>query len=156
MIAARFYFTAGRHVEYGNVPTRPRADGRNKAARRAAEHATDLVGDDGRLTALYVIDMGDADYVAVPNDIEEIKTRIRKKGQKLVDEVHEMAANAGVDCETRVVTGIADEAITADAKDHDVDLIALGKRGKRDPDKPLIDNTARRVVQASSVPAHTV
>jgi nucleotide-binding universal stress UspA family protein len=133
------------------VPT----DG-SKAAGRAAEHAIDLVGDDGRLTALYVIDMGDADYVAVPSDIEETKERIRKKGQKLVDEVRQMAVDAGVGCETRVVTGIADEEIVAYAEDHDVDLIALGKRGKRDPDKPLIGNTARRVVQASPVPVHTV
>lgn len=133
------------------VPT----DG-SKAARRAANHAIDLVGDDGRMTALYVIDMGDADYVAVPSDIEDTKKRIRKKGQELVDEIQEMAADAGVDCETAVVTGIADEAIIAYAEEHDIDLIALGKQGKRDPDKPLIGSTARRVVQVSPVPVHTV
>jgi nucleotide-binding universal stress UspA family protein len=134
------------------VPT----DG-SKAAIRAAEHAIDLVADtDGRITALYVIDMGDADYVAVPSDIAETKDRIRSKGEELVDEIRELAAEAGVECETAVVTGIADEAIVGYAEKHGVDLIALGKHGKRDPDKPIVGNTARRVVQESSVPVHTV
>jgi len=129
----------------------------SEAARRAAEHAIDLVSDTGgRVTALYVIDMGDADYVAVPSDIAETKKRIRKKGEELTDEIRELAAAEGVDCETAVVTGIVDEAIVAYAQDNDVDLIAMGKHGKRDPDKPLVGNTARRVVQESSVPVHTV
>jgi len=134
------------------VPT----DG-SKAARRAAEHAIDIVVDSsGRMTALYVIDMGDADYVAVPSDIAETKERIRSKGEGLVEEIREMAEEAGVECETAVVTGIADEAIVDYAEEHDIDLIALGKHGKRDPDKPIVGNTARRVVQQSSVPVHTV
>ncbi|AXG09881.1 universal stress protein [Haloplanus rubicundus] len=138
--------------EHVIVPT----DG-SKASKRAAEHAIDLVSNSGgRITALYVIDMGDADYVAVPSDIAETKERIRKKGQNLVDDVREMAIDAGIECETAVVTGIADEEIVAYAEANGADLIALGKHGKRDPDKPLIGNTARRVVQESSVPVHTV
>jgi len=140
--------TAFQHVL---VPT----DG-SKAATRAAEHAIDLTDENGRITALYVIDMGDADYVAVPSDIRETKERIRQKGQNLVDEVRDLAADAGIECETAVVTGIADEEIVAYAEDHGVDLIALGKHGKRDPDKPIIGNTARRVVQESPIPVHTV
>jgi len=138
-------------IEHVVVPT----DG-SKASKRAAEHAIDLVDVDGRITALYVIDMGDADYVAVPSDIAETKERIREKGQQLVDDVREMVISAGVGCDTAVVTGIADEEIVAYAEANDADLIALGKHGKRDPDKPLIGNTARRVVQESSVPVHTV
>ena len=138
--------------EHVLVPT----DG-SKAATRAVQHAIDLTSETGgHVTALYVIDMGDADFVAVPSDIAQTKERIRKKGQKLVDEVCETVTEAGVDCETAVVPGIADEEIVAYAADHEVDLIVLGKHGKRDPDKPLIGNTARRVVQASSIPVHTV
>lgn len=134
------------------VPT----DG-SKGATRAARHAIDLVSDSGgRITALYVIDMGDADYVAVPSDIAETKERIRSKGEEFVEEIREMAADAGVECGTAVVTGIADEEIVAYGEEHGADLIALGKHGKRDPDKPIIGNTARRVVQQSSVPVHTV
>jgi nucleotide-binding universal stress UspA family protein len=61
-----------------------------------------------------------------------------------------------VECETAVVTGIADEAIVDYAEEHGVDVISLGKHGKRDPDNPIVGNTARRVVQQSSVPVHTV
>jgi len=129
----------------------------SKAATRAAEHAIDLVGDvDGRVTALYVIDMGDADYVAVPSDIAETKERVRKKGEELTGEVREMAEAAGVECETAVVTGVPDEAIVEYAEKYGVDLVTMGKHGKRDPDKPIIGNTARRVVQEAAVPVHTV
>ncbi|WP_435069437.1 universal stress protein [Haloplanus sp. C73] len=129
----------------------------SEASTRAAEHAFDFVADaGGRVTALYVIDMGDAGYVAVPSDIAETKERIRSKGEEITAEIESMAADAGVECETAVVTGIVDEAIVEYAREHDVDLIAMGKHGKRDPDKPLIGNTARRVVQESPVPVHTV
>ncbi|WP_248897434.1 universal stress protein [Haloplanus halobius] len=139
-------------VDHVLVPT----DG-SEAARNAARHAIDLVDDTGgRVTALYVIDMGDADYVAVPSDIAETKERIRKKGEEFAAEVCEMAREAGVDCETAGVTGIPDETIVDYAVDNDIGLIAMGKYGKRDPDKPLVGNTARRVVQTSPIPVHTV
>jgi nucleotide-binding universal stress UspA family protein len=138
--------------EHVLVPT----DG-SKAARRAAEHAIDLVSDTGgEIVALYVVDMGDADFVAVPSDIAQTKARIQKKGEELVGKVREMATEAGVECETAVVTGIADEEIVDYAESHGIDLIVLGKHGKRDPDKPIVGNTARRVVQQSSIPVHTV
>lgn len=134
------------------VPT----DG-SKASREAARHAIDLVSDaGGQLTALYVIDMGDADFVAVPSDIAETKERIRKKGEEFVDDICELAEKASVECDTAVATGIADETIVAYAEDNGVDLITMGRYGKRDPDKPIIGNTARRVVQTSPIPVHTV
>ncbi|MFB6122744.1 MAG: universal stress protein [Haloferacaceae archaeon] len=134
------------------VPT----DG-SDAANRATDHATDLAGEsNGTVHALYVVDMGEADFVAVPSDIAETKARIREKGEDLVADVCYQVEAAGVDCVTAVVTGIPDEEILAYAAENDVDLIAMGAHGKRDPDKPLLGNTARRVIQESSVPVHTV
>ena len=134
------------------VPT----DG-SKAARRAVEHAIDVVTESGgRLTLLYVVDMGEADFVATPSDIAETKSRIRNRGETLVGKGCELAAEAGVDCERAVVTGIADEEIVAYATEHDVDVIVMGKHGKRDPDKPFVGNTARRVVRTSPIPVQTV
>jgi len=134
------------------VPT----DG-SKAARRAVEHAIDMLSDSGgRLTLLYVVDMGEADFVAVPSDIAETKSRIRSKGEELVAKGCDLAAEAGVECETAVVTGIPDEEIVTYAEGHDADVIVMGKHGKRDPDKPFVGNTARRVVRTSSIPVQTV
>lgn len=134
------------------VPT----DG-SKAARRATDHAVDLVAEsDGTVHVLYVVDVGETDFVAVPSDLAETKARIRKKGEKLVADVRERVEAAGVDCVTAVVAGIPDEEILEYAAEHDVDLIAMGAHGKRDPDKPFVGNTARRVVAGSPVPVHTV
>jgi nucleotide-binding universal stress UspA family protein len=134
------------------VPT----DG-SKAAKRATDHAINLVSDrGGTVHVLYVVDMGEADFVAVPSDIAETKSRIQRKGEELVEDVRERLDEAAIDCVTAVVTGIPDEEILRYAEENDVDLIAMGSHGKRDPDKPFVGNTARRVITGSSVPVHTV
>jgi nucleotide-binding universal stress UspA family protein len=37
-----------------------------------------------------------------------------------------------------------------------VDLIVMGKRGRSDPDKPMIGSTTRRVLGLSDVPVRSV
>jgi nucleotide-binding universal stress UspA family protein len=133
------------------VPT----DG-SKAARRAAEHAIELAKqDDATVHALYVMDMGDADFVAVPSDIAETRKRMEKKGREYTDEIVEMAEGAGVDCVTVVETGIPEDEILEYAHEHDVDLVSMGKRGRSDPDKLLIGSTTKRVLAHADVPVHT-
>jgi len=133
------------------VPT----DG-SKAARRAAEHAIELAKqDDATVHALYVMDMGDADFVAVPSDIAETRSRMEKKGEEYTGEIAEMAAEAGVDCVTVVQSGIPEDEILEYAHEHDVDLVSMGKRGRSDPDKLLIGSTTQRVLAHADVPVHT-
>ena len=133
------------------VPT----DG-SKGARRAAEHAIELAKqDDATIHAIYVMDMGDADFVAVPSDIAETRSRMETKGEEFTDEIAEMAAEAGVDCVTVVETGIPEDEILAYAHEHDVDLVSMGKRGRSDPDKLLIGSTTQRVLAHADVPVHT-
>ena len=141
-------------VEYENVlvPT----DG-SKGARGAAEQAVDLVErSGGTVHALYVMDMGDASFVAVPSDIGETRGRMEKKGRKLVATVAELADERGVDCETVVKSGIPEEEILEYAHDHDVDLVVMGRRGRSDPDKPLVGSTTKRVLGRSAVPVRVV
>jgi nucleotide-binding universal stress UspA family protein len=134
------------------VPT----DG-SKQAGRAAETAIDLAKRHGAtLHALYVMDMGDLDYVATPSDIAETRERLEGKGADYTEEVREMAAAADVDCVTDVRSGIAPEEIVEYAGEHDVDLIVMGKRGRSDPDKPLFGTITRRVVGESEVPVQLV
>lgn len=134
------------------VPT----DG-SRAARRAAEHAIELAkASDATVHAMYVMDMGDVDFVAVPSDIAETRTRMEKKGQGYTDEIAEMAEEAGVECVTVVRSGIPEETILEYAHEHGVDLISMGKRGRSDPDKLLIGSTTQRVVARSDVPVHTI
>ena len=134
------------------VPT----DG-SKAAMKAARQAIDLAKmNDAAVHAMYVMDMGNADFVAVPSDIAETRTRLEKKGRGFTDDISELAAEVGVDCVTVVKSGIPEEEIIEYAEDEGVDLIVIGKRGRRDPDKPLIGSTTKRVLGRTEVPVRVV
>jgi len=127
------------------------------AAERAAEQAVALARDSGgTVHALYVMDMGDADFVAAPSDIAETRGRLERKGGEFVAAVEELASEAGVDCVTEVRTGIPEDEILEYIDEHGVDLVVMGKRGRSDPDKPLLGSTTRRVLARSDVPVRSV
>ncbi|MFC6784698.1 universal stress protein [Halobaculum halobium] len=134
------------------VPT----DG-SKAAMKAARQAIDLANkNDATVHAMYVMDMGDADFVAVPSDIAETRTRLEKKGRGFTNDISELAGEAGVDCVTVVKSGIPEDEIIEYAEAEGVDLIVIGKRGRADPDKPLIGSTTKRVLGRTEVPVRVV
>ena len=134
------------------VPT----DG-SKAAKRATDHAVDLAAADGAtIHALYVMDVGDAGFVAVPSDIKETRTRLENKGREYTDAVRRAAEEAGVECVTQVKSGIPHEELREYVEDHDIDLIVMGRRGRSDPDKPLLGSLTDRVLRELDVPIHTV
>ena len=134
------------------VPT----DG-SRAARRAAEQAVEIASaSGGRVHALYVMDMGDADFVAAPSDIAETRDRLERKGAEFVEVVEDLASAVGVECVTEVRTGIPEEEILEYADENGVDLVVMGKRGRSDPDKPLIGSTTERVIAGSDLPVRSV
>ncbi|EFW90091.1 universal stress protein [Haladaptatus paucihalophilus DX253] len=134
------------------VPT----DG-SKAAKRATEQAVELVTESGgTVHALYVMDMGDADFVATPSDIKETRKRLEKKGQGFVDAVKDRADESGVDCVTVVKSGIPEDEIVEYVRDQDIELVVMGRRGRSDPDKPLIGSTTKRVLGVLDVPVRVV
>ncbi|ODR82556.1 universal stress protein [Haladaptatus sp. W1] len=134
------------------VPT----DG-SKAAKRATEQAVELVTESGgTVHALYVMDMGDADFVATPSDIKETRKRLEKKGQGFVDKVKDRADESGVDCVTVVKSGIPEDEIVEYVRDQDIELVVMGRRGRSDPDKPLIGSTTKRVLGILDVPVRVV
>lgn len=104
----------------------------SRAARRAAEQAVALARESGgTVHALYVMDMGDADFVASPSDIAETKGRLEEKGEEFVAAVEELAGEAGVECVTEVRTGIPEDEIVEYAHGNDVDLIVMGSVADR-------------------------
>lgn len=124
------------------VPT----DG-SKSAENAGRNAIELAKDFGSVIhALYVMDMGDVGFVAVPSDIAETRERLEGKGRKFTREIKELATEAGVECVTEVKSGIAPEVIVEYADENDIDLIVMGKRGRGDPDKPAIGSITHRVI----------
>ncbi|MFD1563812.1 universal stress protein [Haloarchaeobius amylolyticus] len=133
------------------VPT----DG-SKAARNGAAQAIKFAQrNDATLHVLYAMDMGDADYVAVPSDIRQTRNRLEKKGQQFVSEIEDLADDAGVSCVTAIKSNTPVEAITEYVDEHDIDLVVMGKRGRSDPDKPLLGSITNRVVGSLDVPVFT-
>lgn len=131
-------------------------DGSDRAA-RAAEHAIELADQvDGTVHALYVMDMGDGDFVATPSDIAETRSRLEEKGREFVNDVEVAASESGVTCETAVEPGIPEDEIIDYADERDMELIVVGKRGRSDPDKPAFGSITGKVVGQASVPVHTV
>jgi nucleotide-binding universal stress UspA family protein len=134
------------------VPT----DG-SRAAKRAGEHAVELATENGgTIHALYVMDMGDADFVATPSDIAETRSRLERKGERFTAEIADMAAAAEVPCQTVVKSGIAPEEIVEYAEENGVDVIVMGKRGRSDPDKPAIGSRTKRVIGMTDIPVQAV
>jgi nucleotide-binding universal stress UspA family protein len=143
------------------IPATPEAilvptDG-SKAAKRAADQAIAIATETGAtLHALYVMDMGDASFVATPSDIAETKARMERKGRTFLEELEARAAEADLECTTESISGIPDDEIVAYAREHDVDLIVMGKRGRSDPDKMLVGSTTKRVIGRSEIPVRAV
>jgi nucleotide-binding universal stress UspA family protein len=134
------------------VPT----DG-SKQAMKAAEHAIHLAEQvDGTVHALYVMDMGDADFVATPSDIAETRQRLEQKGKEYVEEVELAATEAGLECVTDVKSGMPEDEIMEYVDEHGIDLIVIGKRGRSDPDKPAFGSITWRVVGNANVPVYAV
>ncbi|AKH97233.1 universal stress protein [Halanaeroarchaeum sulfurireducens] len=134
------------------VPT----DG-SAAAKRAGEHAIDLAKRyDGTVHTLYVMDMGDAGFVATPSDIGETRNRLEEKGQEYTDEIKLLAVDEDVDVVTEIRTGIPEDEVIEYIDEEDIDLLVMGKRGRSDPDKPLFGTLTGRLIGHLDIPVHTV
>ena len=124
------------------VPT----DG-SKNAKNAAENAIRIAKRHGStIYALYVMDMGDADFVAAPSDLRETRERLETKGRRFTREIEDLIEAEDIECVTEVRSGIAPEAIVEYADEVGADLIVMGKRGRSDPDKPAFGTITNRVI----------
>jgi len=128
----------------------------SKEARKGAEHGIDLAAAVGATVhTLYVIDLPGAPRTAyVRDDEEEMREEYREYGEEVTAEVCEMAAEAGVECETAIRSGTPTEEIVDYAEDEGMGAIVIGSayRGRF---RALLGSTADKVVRTSSVPVIT-
>jgi len=128
----------------------------SKEARKGAEHGIELAAAVGATVhALYVIDLpGAPRTLYVRDDEEEMREEYREYGEEVTDELCEMAAEAGVDCEAAIKSGAPAEEIVDYAEDEGIDAIVTGSayRGKF---RALLGSTADKIVRTSKVPVIT-
>lgn len=125
----------------------------SEEAKKGARHGIELAGELGSTVhALYVIDLpGAPRALSLRDDEEKIRREYEAYGEEVLDEVREMVAEYGVDCETAVRTGSVTEKIIAHADDAGMDVIVMGSayRGKIGN---FLGGTTNKVVRAATVP----
>ena len=133
------------------VPT----DGSEGAA-GAAGHARSLAtAFDSEVHLLSVVDERAYSNVLVDLDAESVRDALESRADEAVADLADRVTDAGVPCHTAVEHGIPNEAITAYADAHDVDLVAMGTHGRTGLDRVLLGSVAERVVRTSAVPVLT-
>lgn len=134
------------------IPT----DGSDEAE-AAARHSIDLAESLGATVhALYVIESRvtglPSDAMAQADEMDEHRDR----GFEFTGRVAEMAEEAGLECEQAVETGKPHEEIREYAEESDVDVIAMGTRGRSGLEEFLLGSVTEKVVRTSDVPVLTV
>ena len=132
-------------------------------SRKALTYAVSFAKQYGaRLVALHVIDRRWEDqgrYVLLEIG-EEALQRARKgyeeEAHRMLKEVADAAATAGVTIETLLVTGLPFEDIVRVAKELPADLIIMGTHGRTAGAHALLGSVAERVVRRAPCPVLTV
>ncbi|ELY47162.1 universal stress protein [Natronorubrum bangense] len=124
------------------------------AAERAAENALEIAEKyDADVHAVYVVDTTTYDLEDSPRSIVGL---LKEGGQNATEAVAEMARDRDLDATTEVRRGVPAEELLEYVSSVDVDLIAMGTRGRAVGSGRLLGSTTARVVRRSPVPVLTV
>ncbi|NIC00307.1 universal stress protein [Halobacterium sp. R2-5] len=134
------------------VPT----DG-SEETRQAVEHAIDLATEhDATVHALYVVNSASFSGLPMESSWESVAAMMNEEGATALDEVEELAVEAGVPIERALVDGSPSREIVRYAEDEDCDLVVMGTHGRGGIDRLLLGSVTEKVVRSSSVPVLTV
>jgi nucleotide-binding universal stress UspA family protein len=101
--------------------------------------------------ALYIVDSTEID--SSPEGLQDdLSDALEKQGEVALDGINE----AGGDVITSVREGRPVVEISEYAREHDVDLVATGTRGRHGENRLLLGSVAEGVVRTSPVPVLTV
>lgn len=132
------------------VPT----DG-SESADRAVDHGLFLAEQSGAtMLAMYVVDTSRYGEPALSSS-ELVIQDLEERGDALVDDVAERAAEAGIEAETIVCHGRPDEAIVAHAADVDADLLVMGYQGHSHEMEGHMGSVVNRVIRSTDRPVLT-
>jgi nucleotide-binding universal stress UspA family protein len=116
----------------------------------------------GRIVALHVIDRRWEEqtrvaFVEVGQDLtQKIRDGYAEEARRILQEVADAGAKAGVSVETRVVRGIPFDDIVQIGEELPADLIIMGTHGRTGVSHLLLGSVAERVVRRAPCPVLTV
>ncbi|EMA36633.1 universal stress protein [Halococcus hamelinensis] len=130
------------------IPT----DGSDEA-RKAAAHGIELAAAlDATVHTLYVMDLpGVPRALSIRDDEEQVREEYETYGERVTEEVCQMAAAAEVECVRAVKSGTVHERIVRYADDEGLDAIVMGT-GYQGRFGALLGTIAEKVVRTSAVP----
>lgn len=134
------------------VPT----DGSEQAG-NAAEESIQLAEQLGAtIHTLHVVDEFEAKIVPITGAQDEKRAEYIEHGERVTDEVAQVAEEAGVDCITAVTTGLVHKEIERYVDENDIDLVVIGSRGLAGVEEMLLGSTANKVIRLVDKPVTIV
>ncbi|SFC61318.1 Nucleotide-binding universal stress protein, UspA family [Halobiforma haloterrestris] len=112
---------------------------------------------DADVTALYVVPAPEG-YWGAFDDTTEVTPddEAQDRGQTILDEAAQRAAEHDREIETEVATGEPDREIVEFAEDHGADTIVIGSHGREGVSRVLLGSVAETVVRRSPIPVAVV
>ncbi|MFB6197358.1 MAG: universal stress protein [Halobacteriaceae archaeon] len=134
------------------IPT----DGSEQAG-NAVEEGIRLASELGATVhALHVVDEFEAKIVPITGEQDEKRTEYIEHGERITDEVAQVASEAGVECVTSVQTGVTHKKIHQYVDENDIDLVVIGSRGLGSVEEMLLGSTADKVIRLVDKPVTVV
>ncbi|MCX6679993.1 MAG: universal stress protein [Methanothrix sp.] len=133
----------------------------SETSMRAAKNAVSIGNKAGAtVTAVYVVDVHRLaqlpGYAAMPGIKDNLVELMFKEGSEALEEIEDMARDAGVAYERVVAEGDPGEELLKLCRDPGFDLIVLGTIGKSGLKRFLLGSVAEKVVRHSHVPVLVV
>ncbi|ELY58700.1 universal stress protein [Natronolimnohabitans innermongolicus] len=134
------------------VPT----DG-SPGAEATIDHAIELATTYGAAVhALSVVDAPNGSAALSADDRDELADASRDRGREMTIRITDRAEERGLDAARAVREGTPHEEILAYTDEHDVDLIAMGTRGRTGADLARLGSTTERVLTLADVPVLSI
>ena len=109
-----------------------------------------------QVMVVYVIDTVVLTQIAKVTEREGVERELKQDGQRYINYVLGLAAQAGVKAASLLARGRPFEQIVHLAKGLDMDLIVMGTYGRRGAERILIGSVAERVIEYASCPVLVV
>lgn len=128
----------------------------SEVSKNAVKYAIELAKQsNGMVIAIHVIPPIDVMDIETFRP-EKILEGLKEEGQKMLSEVDELAAKAGVKVQTSIETGVPFEKIASVAETLGCDLIIMGSHGRTGIGKVLIGSVTERVISRATCPVLVV
>jgi nucleotide-binding universal stress UspA family protein len=111
-----------------------------------------------RITFVYVVDASVVDQLAGASGrvAEEVRNELLATGERYVDYLTRLATEAGLKAERVLRSGVPHDEIERLTRGSQVDLIVMGRVGRRGLRRILIGSVTERVIEYASCPVLVV